>query len=128
MLAVLNAEAIAPPKVAVIRTFLRKPVIRLSNVAIAMEPVDFTTLVSEVSLLSAGGSLVATATGFAALAAIPKASNPGTSGGATFSLERSLAGRVRVLVFRCAGTGAGGAGVIIRRRSPESLTRTLLAN
>ena len=56
VLAVLNADAIAGDSAAPIMTVRRNPVIRLSRVATAMEPVERTTSASEVSRRAGGSS------------------------------------------------------------------------
>ena len=113
----------------------RKPVSRLSSVAIAMDPDDCRTSESEAlsspvspSASSGGASaagrlgLVFTAVpaGMNAASLCIAAKSPGASSaeGACFKSERSFAGRRR-RSSRRAGTGEGGAGGMIRRRNPD---------
>ena len=100
VLAVLKAEAIAGDSAAPIITVRRNPVIRLSNVAIAIVPVERTTSESEVCFSSLGGAGATTG-----------------EVGELFKLERSPS--VRATAFlRTSGTGAGGVGTTNRARRP----------
>ena len=132
VLAVLKDAATTSPRAAPMSTVRMNPVMREIRVATAMEPVARTTF----SPPSAGCSSSAawgSATATAAVPAAPAATVSAVSGGAMVSplglvVSSDLSGAPSSsssragLVSRGAGTGAGGAGATMRRRSPCSVT------